>query len=82
MNSVLTVGLSRQLKERNIPVTVNIAFPGLSQTDLFRHTSLTSQFLWNILGFMFSKYPDEAAQTVLYCATSAEMTGMSGRFIR
>ena len=82
MNSILTVALSRRLKEEKIPVTVNIAFPGLSQTNLLRHTSLTSQFLWNVLGFIFSKYPSEGAQTILYCAISAEMRGNSGRFVR
>jgi hypothetical protein len=82
MNSVLTVEMAKNLKDQNIPVTVNIAFPGLTQTDLFRHTSLVSQFLWKVLGFVFSKYPHEGAQSILYCAASAEMKGVSGKFIR
>ena len=41
-----------------------------------------SQFLWIFLGFIFSKYPAEGAQSVLYCATSAEMQGNTGKFVR
>ena len=63
-------------------VTINIAFPGLTQTSFFRHTSLFSQFCWKIIGFIFFKYPVEGAQSILYCAASAEVKGMSGKFIR
>ena len=82
MTSVMAASMADDYKNRDLTVTVNVAFPGLSQTSIFRHTALASQFLWIFLGFIFSKYPIEGAQSVLYCATSAEMQGNTGKFIR
>jgi len=81
MNSVYTLAKADELKAKNSNVTINIAFPGLTQTSFFRHTSLFSQFCWKLIGFIFFKYPVEGAQSILYCAASAEVKGMSGKFI-
>lgn len=81
MNAILVITLDDQFKKKNIPITVNMAFPGLSQTSLLRHSSLLSQFIWTVLGFIFSKYPEEGAQSVIYCAASAEMASASGIFV-
>ena len=59
MNSIYTIALAEYLQRNHSNVTINIAFPGLTQTNICRDTALFSQFLWKILGFIFFKYPVE-----------------------
>jgi len=80
-NTTYTLALAEELTAKNCKVTVNIAFPGLTQTNICSKASLLAQLIWMAAGFIFFKYPVEGAQSVIYCALSAELKGISGKMI-
>jgi retinol dehydrogenase-13 len=66
-NRMLTVALAERLKERN--VTVNACHPGDVNSTLS-----------NALGFGGSELPKSGARTPLWLATSAEVSGITGKY--
>merc|ERR1711892_963716 len=81
LNTAYALALVDELSASDSLVTVNIAYPGLTQTNICCKTSLLFQLIWTAAGFIFFKYPAEGAQSVVYCALSAELKGISGKMI-
>jgi len=79
-DSLVTVNIGSVLTHNNT-FKLKLAYPGLTQTNICCKTSLLFQLIWTAAGFIFFKYPAEGAQSVVYCALSAELKGISGKMI-
>ena len=77
-NVLFTRELSKRLEGTH--VTVNALHPGVVNTELQRHTFLSSALLYPVQWYLF-KSAEQGAQTTIYCAVSEEMEGVSGKYL-
>ncbi len=77
-NVLFTAELSRRLK--GTAVTTYAVHPGTVASDIWRHIPgpLSSVFNWLVKPFMLSN--EQGARTTLYCAMTAELDGVSGKY--
>lgn len=61
-------------------VTANSLHSGVVNTELTRHSFLSSSMLFPFLWY-FIKTPEQGAQTSIYHAVSEEMEGISGKYL-
>ena len=65
---------------------MNSVHPGAVRTELQRHLSIFNtpfvRVLIAPLVWLFMTTPAQGAQTSLYCAVSAELEGVSGKYFR
>ncbi|XP_025104046.1 retinol dehydrogenase 13-like [Pomacea canaliculata] len=81
-NVLFTRELAKRLENTN--VTVNALHPGVVKTELGRHLpiakSYISSFLLKPIMWLLLKTPSQGAQTTLYCALTAELDGVTGKY--
>ena len=77
-NVLFTRELCKRLEGTH--VTVNAVHPGVVSTELGRH-SLVSSIIF-LFFWYFVKTPLQGAQTVIHCAVSEEMEGISGKYLK
>lgn len=61
-------------------VTVNSVHPGYVMTDVLRHYPLRIRLIFNIIGTLFFKSPEEGAVSPLYLCVSEEVEGITGKY--
>lgn len=74
---------SQRFRGKN--VTVNCVNPGMSRTDITRHSVDNSIISRNIVGpFLsaFLKTPIQGAQAVIQCALDPQLNGQTGKYFR
>ncbi|KAL8572049.1 hypothetical protein ACOMHN_026675 [Nucella lapillus] len=82
-NILFTRELAKRLQ--NFGVTVNVLHPGTVNTELLRYSRFNSSVSRAVLApvlWCLIKTPIQGAQTSLYCALSAELEGVSGKYFR
>jgi retinol dehydrogenase-13 len=84
-NILFTRTLAQKLKADNVTnVTVNCLHPGMVWTELSRHLEKKIGFLKKLLflpfALVFFRTPHQGCQTVVYCAISDELRGVSGKY--
>ncbi|KAL8622957.1 Retinol dehydrogenase 13 [Nucella lapillus] len=81
-NVLFTRELAKKLQ--NSGVTVNALHPGVVKTELLRHMTIAkstvSRTVFSPIAWVLFKTPIQGAQTTLYCALSAELEGVSGKY--
>lgn len=77
-NILFTRELSVHLEDTN--VTVNALHPGLVNTEIQRHSFISSLVFFPLRWYFF-KTAEQGAQTTIYCAVSEEMEGVSGKYL-
>jgi len=73
---LFTFGLARRLEGTR--VLANVVHPGLIKSDLMRELSAPARFVVGLA----SRSPEQAAETLAYLASSAELEGVTGRFFK
>ena len=66
-------------------VTVNAVHPGAVRTELPRHMPIFNTKVATVFApaaWLSMKTPVQGAQTSVYCAVSAELEGVSGKYFR
>jgi NAD(P)-dependent dehydrogenase (short-subunit alcohol dehydrogenase family) len=74
-----TYGLAQRLEGTG--VTANAMHPGFVATHIYRDYALMQKVVLPLLR-VFIRSPEEGAETVIYLASSAEVTGVSGAYWR
>lgn len=75
--------LARRLKDTG--VTVNALHPGIVNTEIVRHMSVSTGitgFILRIVMWPFVKTPVSGAQTTLYAALDPELEKVTGKYFR
>ncbi|HEX9133276.1 MAG TPA: SDR family oxidoreductase [Ktedonobacteraceae bacterium] len=75
-NLLFTYELARRLKESGI--TVNAVHPGVVKSSLMKDAPLPVRWLTRLVG----RSPEEAAETLVYLASSPEVAGVTGTFFK
>jgi NAD(P)-dependent dehydrogenase (short-subunit alcohol dehydrogenase family) len=79
-NVQFTYELARRLQGTS--VTVNAADPGLVKTNAGSSDGLLSRLAKGLVDAIAAQTPEEGAQTIVYLASSPEVSGVSGKFFR
>lgn len=81
-NILFTIELAKRLRAANITnVTVNCLHPGVVRTEIWRHFMCSPLFLpLKLFAFLFLKTLQQGIQTILHCALSTEVEGVSGKY--
>ena len=77
-NVLFTRVLSKRLEGSH--VTANSLHPGVSRTELARHTIYSGAIFFPLVWYVL-KTPEQGAQTAIYCAVAEEMEGVSGKYL-
>uniref|UniRef100_A0A0K8SB02 Retinol dehydrogenase 12 n=1 Tax=Lygus hesperus TaxID=30085 RepID=A0A0K8SB02_LYGHE len=84
-SKLANVYFCRELAER-LPSNVQTfaVCPGFCYTDLFRHTTLKwyHYVMFSPIAFFFMRSASKGCQTILHCAVSEELNGLSGQLFR
>ncbi len=75
-NLLFTYELARRLKGSGI--TVNAVHPGVVKSSLMKDAPLPVRWLTRLVG----RSPEEAAETLVYLASSPEVAGVTGTFFK
>lgn len=89
-NVLFTAQLDRRLRANSSgngtapAVTVNALHPGVVDTDLFRHTWLSANPVWEMvfrpIRYLLEKSPRLGAQTSIFLSVAPELEGVSGKY--
>lgn len=67
-------------------VTANAVHPGIVDTEITRHMSIFNSYIAAIfvrpIMWLFTRTPQQGAQTVLYAALSPKLEKVSGQYLR
>lgn len=77
-NIVFTYEIARRIN--NQKVTVNAMNPGLVATNVGNSAGGSAEKLKGLVDKIAGMTPEEGAQTIIYMATSPELTGVNGRY--
>ncbi|XP_026163797.1 retinol dehydrogenase 12 [Mastacembelus armatus] len=77
-NIICTNELARRL--RGTGVTANSVHPGIVLTKVLRHYPLMVRCIFNFIGFLFFKSPEEGAVSSIYCAVAEDTEGITGKY--
>ncbi|XP_074600922.1 retinol dehydrogenase 14-like [Brevipalpus obovatus] len=74
--------LAVRIQREGLPITVNLASPGMCYTNLGRHfeMSLLKKLLFLPFALLFFKTPAQGAQTILHAAASSKTVGLNGAY--
>ena len=61
---------------------MNAVTPGLAKTKLGLEEGGFASLMKRLINFIAGKSPEEGAQAIIYAATSPEVTGISGKYIK
>ena len=79
-NVLFTYELARRLQGSQ--VTVNAADPGLVKTNAGANDGFFSRLAKGLVDAIAAQTPEEGAQTIVYLASSAQVSGTTGQFFR
>lgn len=77
-NIAFTYELARRTASQS--VTVNAMNPGLVATNVGKAAGGISEIIKGLVDRIAAKSPEEGAQTIIYLATSPEVTGVTGKY--
>lgn len=82
-NILFTIEMAKRLKAAGVTnVTVNCLHPGVVQTEIWRNVPFPFNLPFKLIFWLFFKTLQEGIQTILHCALSPEVEGVSGKYFR
>ncbi|XP_043231964.1 retinol dehydrogenase 12-like isoform X1 [Amphibalanus amphitrite] len=78
--AVFAAELARRLRGKDI--CVNSVDPGNVNTDIYRHYRELNTFHVRLLRCFLMRTPSEGAQTVIHCACSSKIDGVTGQYFK